>query len=199
MPKEYKLLEPEDPSVEDEQCSEWRSMTVYFSVKAFVRLLIFLLLTSFALNVGLGYQQLRTRREYSREHPTKYGRTLVALFDKHHNTLRYSTASLFKDVSIPFTVDNVYDSKNRSIADEAWNSPLLVPETGLVAMSDDWVTSKSLPRAQHFPWDKSKGLYVLNGFHSMHCLVSSRIVYTLVFLFNTRALAPPQTIHTRSV
>ena len=199
MLKEYKLLEPEDLSLEDEQCSEWRPMTLRFSVKAFVPLLVFLLLTSFALNVGLGYQQLRTRREYSRERPTIYGRTLVALFDNHHNTLRYSTAGLFKDVSIPFTVDNVYDSKNRSIADEAWDSPLLIPETGLVAMSDDWVTSKGLPRAQRFPWDKSKGLYVLNGFHSMHCLVSSRIAYRLVFLSNTRALATPPTIHTRSI
>lgn len=198
MFKEYKLLEPEDSSSEDEQSLEWRSMTVYFPVKAFVPLLVFLLLTSFALNVGLGYQQFRTRREHSRESPTIYGKTLVALFDNHHNTLRYSTASLFRDVSIPFTVDNVYDSKNRSIADEAWDSPLLVPETGLVAMSDDWVTSKNLPRAQRFPWDESRGLYVLNGFHNMHCLVSSRIVYTLVFLFNTRALATPQTINTRS-
>ena len=79
-------------------------------------------------------------------------------------------------------MDDVYDSNNQSIADEVWESPLLIPETGLVAMSDDWVTSKGLPRAQRFPWDKSKGLYVLNGFHNMHCLVSPHSLYILVFL-----------------
>lgn len=87
MLQEYKLLEPEDPSLEEEQCSERRSTTVYFSVKLFVPLLTFLLFTSLALNVRLGYQQLQTQRRYSRESPTIYGRTLIALFENHHNTL----------------------------------------------------------------------------------------------------------------
>ena len=58
------------------------------------------------------------------------------------------------------------------IADEAWKSSHLVTYTGLVAVSEDWARSKNLPEAQRFLWDKSKGLYILNGFHNMHCLVS---------------------------
>ena len=73
MLQKYKQLEPEDPSLKGEQCSEW-----HFSVKLFVSLLIFLLFTSLTLNVGLGYQQLQTRRGYSRESPTIYGRALIA-------------------------------------------------------------------------------------------------------------------------
>jgi hypothetical protein len=28
-----------------------------------------------------------------------------------------------------------------------------------------------LPKAQRFPYDESKGIYLLNGYHSLHCLV----------------------------
>ena len=73
---------------------------------------------------------------------------------------------------MPFTIDTAYTSHNRTVADEAWRSPHLITYTGLVALSDDWVRRKNLPDAQRFPWDKSKGLYILNGFHNMHCLVS---------------------------
>ena len=27
-----------------------------------------------------------------------------------------------------------------------------------------------LPQAQHWPWDGNKGIYLLNGFHNLHCL-----------------------------
>ena len=182
MLQEYKLLKPEDPNLEEEQCSKWRSTTVDSPVKLFVPLLIFLLFASLALNVMLGYQQLQTQRECSRESPTKYGRALIAFLNSHRKPLKKCIAGLSRDVSIPFTIDDIYDSKNRSIADEAWGSPLLMPETGLVAISDDWVTSKGLPKAQRFPWDKSKGLYMLNGFHNIHCLVSPYSLCILVFL-----------------
>lgn len=88
MLKEYQQLEPKEPNLENEQCSDWRPTTFYFSVKLVVPLLVFLLFTSFSLNVRLAYQQLRTQREYSRESPTTYGRTLVASFDNTHKTLR---------------------------------------------------------------------------------------------------------------
>ena len=84
----------------------------------------------------------------------------------------WSTAGLLRNVAVPFTIDATYTSSNRTIEDEAWRSPDLVPDTGLVALSDDWVRSMSLPKAQRFPWDDSKGIYLLNGFHNLHCLVS---------------------------
>lgn len=80
-------------------------------------------------------------------------------------------AGLARKTVVPFSVDTIYSSSNRTIEDEAWNSPSLLPDTGLVALSDEWIRSKELPKAQRFPWDKSKGIYLLNGFHNMHCLV----------------------------
>ena len=68
-------------------------------------------------------------------------------------------------------MNEMYDGENQTAVDEAWKSAELLPETGLVALSDDWAHFKGLPQAMRFPWDKSKGLYVLNGFHNLHCLV----------------------------
>lgn len=44
-------------------------------------------------------------------------------------------------------------------------------DNGTVALEDGYVEEMGLPAAQRFPWDQDKGLYLLNGFHSMHCLV----------------------------
>ena len=88
MHQEYKLLEPEDPNLGDEKCSERLSRTVLFSVKLFVPLLVFLLFTSLALNVRLGYQKLQMQREYNGESPTIYGRALLAVFDIYHSMLK---------------------------------------------------------------------------------------------------------------
>lgn len=100
-------------------------------------------------------------------------------------------------MAVPFTIDKVFDSRNRTVADNAWRSPDLIPETGLVAMPDDWVFSKGLPEAQRFPWDKSKGLYVLNGFHNIHCLVSRQRL--LADLLTNLYLAPFKAINPRSI
>ncbi|KAI9712458.1 MAG: hypothetical protein M1820_001671 [Bogoriella megaspora] len=41
---------------------------------------------------------------------------------------------------------------------------------GSVAIDLEWAKQKGLPEAQKFPWDHSKGIYLLNGHHSLHCL-----------------------------
>ena len=47
----------------------------------------------------------------------------------------------------------------------------LRPDVGLVALSDEFVMEKGLSTAQRFPWDHKKGIYVLNGYHNLHCIV----------------------------
>lgn len=44
-------------------------------------------------------------------------------------------------------------------------------DPGVVALEDAWVAAKGLPQALRFPWDPSKGVYLLQGFHNLHCLV----------------------------
>ena len=79
-------------------------------------------------------------------------------------------AGLERDVPTPYRDDTIFANHNRSIADAAWNSWVVDP--GIVALPHEWVKRKMLPQAQHWPWDKDKGIYLLNGFHNIHCLVS---------------------------
>ena len=44
-------------------------------------------------------------------------------------------------------------------------------DAGTVALSRSYAAAKGLPEAQTFPWDNEKGLYLLNGYHNLHCLV----------------------------
>ena len=79
-------------------------------------------------------------------------------------------AGLERDVPMPYRHDTIFAHHNRSIADAAWDSWVVDP--GIVALPHEWVKAKMLPQSQHWPWDKDKGIYLLNGFHNLHCLVS---------------------------
>ena len=52
-------------------------------------------------------------------------------------------------------------------------SDLFDVDTGVVALDLDLMRRQGIPQSQHFPWDDSKGLYVLNGYHCIHCIVSA--------------------------
>ena len=80
-------------------------------------------------------------------------------------------AGLERDVPMPYRDDTIFASHNRSIADAAWDSWVVDP--GIVALPHDWVKGKMLPQSQRWPWGKDKGIYLLNGFHNIHCLVSA--------------------------
>lgn len=53
-----------------------------------------------------------------------------------------------------------------------WNSPQIDDNMGVVALSPEFVKEKNLSETQIFPWDESKGIYILSFHHSIHCLVS---------------------------
>lgn len=61
---------------------------------------------------------------------------------------------------------------NQTITDPIWDA--VIPEIGLVALSEEFVKSKGLPEPQRWPWDHSKGIYLVNAYHNVHCLVSFR-------------------------
>ena len=56
-------------------------------------------------------------------------------------------------------------------------------DLGLVALDDEYVAAKGLPLAQRYPWDTSKGMYLLQGYHNLHCLV--RYIQRLCFVYLT--------------
>ena len=64
-----------------------------------------------------------------------------------------------------------YVDHNETARDLMWEAINI--DDGMVALPDDLVAEKGLPVAQRFPWDSSKGIYLLNGYHNLHCVVSS--------------------------
>jgi hypothetical protein len=70
-----------------------------------------------------------------------------------------------------FEHNGIYDSINSTLTEESWAN--LSYDLGSIALSDEYAESVGLPTAQRFPWDDAKGLYFLNGYHGIHCLVCS--------------------------
>ena len=59
-------------------------------------------------------------------------------------------------------------------------------DAGMVALDHSWAEANGIPKAQDFPWDKSKGLFVLNGYHSLHCLVRIPPLHYSVLVENVK-------------
>lgn len=66
----------------------------------------------------------------------------------------------------------------RTLDDPLWDSPEWDWNPGWIALKDSVTQAKGLPLSMQWPWDKTKGIYLIHGFHSMHCVVS---VLVLVF------------------
>jgi hypothetical protein len=63
----------------------------------------------------------------------------------------------------------LFTSLNETEVDASWS--MVEADSGIVALDDSYVELKNLPTAQRFPWDDSKGLYLINAYHNIHCLV----------------------------
>ncbi|KAF4615860.1 hypothetical protein G7Y89_g15255 [Cudoniella acicularis] len=85
-------------------------------------------------------------------------------------------AGLTYDVPIPFRDVKMFVHYNTVIADATWDS--WVVEPGIVALPHEFVNGKMLPQAQNSPLDKDKGVYILNSYHSLHCLQQLRKWFT---------------------
>ena len=64
---------------------------------------------------------------------------------------------------------NAYTNHNETLRDQMWEGINI--DDGMVALPDEVVAEKDLPVAQRFPWDESKGIYLINGHHNLHCVV----------------------------
>ena len=79
-------------------------------------------------------------------------------------------ASLSRHLTEPYYEETPFsDDQNDSFAANLWHD--IDIDSGVIALSDDYVASKSLLPAQRFPWDATKGIYIIHGYHNLHCLV----------------------------
>ena len=78
-------------------------------------------------------------------------------------------AELEYETSIPWVHTTEYANTNLTEASPLWQN--IDFDTGTVALPNSLGIEHGLPEAQPFPWDPSQGIYLLNGYHSLHCLV----------------------------
>ncbi|KAL2001276.1 hypothetical protein VTN02DRAFT_1965 [Thermoascus thermophilus] len=83
-------------------------------------------------------------------------------------------AGLFYDNPTVFNWTSDYgpSSTNHTRQDELWEAYAISP--GMIALTDEFARSKKLRTSQRFPWDQSRGIYLINGYHKLHCLKKIR-------------------------
>lgn len=65
------------------------------------------------------------------------------------------------------------------VADELWEGVL--PSHGLIAVDRSWAKEQHWPESMYLPKDehgKEKGVYLLEGYHMIHCLSILRLSFT---------------------
>ena len=72
-----------------------------------------------------------------------------------------------------------YSSSNRTLADPLWTN--LRPGFGFIALDHQWAASQNLPDSRNHPNDPTKGMYVIDAYHQLHCLVSDPEVPVLIY------------------
>jgi hypothetical protein len=84
-------------------------------------------------------------------------------------------AGLLNNLDVPFVWDNDRSNPNDTERNKVWYEDVESDE-GIMSMDNDEAVSLGLQQSQAWPWDKKKSIYITNGHHNMHCLVSSPLL-----------------------
>lgn len=159
--RHYVPLSHENPSETDQGTDSW------FSRKSSRPVLIALLL-SLILNTFLVVQRLHISENNAATERSAYG-TCHRLRLRSSISTNTCVARLSNDFAMAWASKSPYFGEDEIVADRLWDDINI--DNGTVALADSFTQAKGLPSSQRFPWDQEKGIYLLNGFHSMHCLV----------------------------
>lgn len=152
-----------------------------FQLKCLLFALCAALLASVTANTYFAYRQLFKPWELYDELPSKYctlstcySFLLAVLFLLFVNTALtlLHLAHLRRNIPTEILANDDYDSLNRTVQDAAWNDRDIEPWNGFLALDEDYAIAQGLPHSQRWPWDLSKGVYVLTSAHELHCVVS---------------------------
>jgi len=61
-----------------------------------------------------------------------------------------------------------YSEKNETRVDELWDA--IQPSHGFVAIDRHWASQRHWPESMRLPSDESKGVYLLQAYHQIHCI-----------------------------
>ncbi|KFY65020.1 hypothetical protein V496_02867 [Pseudogymnoascus sp. VKM F-4515 (FW-2607)] len=100
------------------------------------------------------------------QRPKRWWKSKLQIF------LMTSLAHLVAESPLPWLAKDVYLDEDPKMADQAWDDINI--NMGTVALDKSYAASMKLPESQGFPWDESKSVYLLAGFHDLHCLKTIR-------------------------
>jgi hypothetical protein len=102
------------------------------------------------------------------------------------------TAGLIEELVLPWRDDTKYNTGNYTEQDLLWGK--LRADSGVIALTKSYAAAHGLRGGSPFPWDSEKDIYLINGFHSIHCVVSPRAASNrLKLTFSTEsALSQPE-------
>ncbi|KAL8760670.1 MAG: hypothetical protein Q9184_003155 [Pyrenodesmia sp. 2 TL-2023] len=86
-------------------------------------------------------------------------------------------AKLEFNVPTPFSWHTDYNGQDQALANDLWDALGAEIDSGFIAVTDEWAAANDLLEAQRFPWDTTKGIYLVNGQHNLHCLKNIRSAY----------------------
>jgi hypothetical protein len=81
-------------------------------------------------------------------------------------------AGLLNNLEVPFVWDTDRSNPNDTERNKLWYDDGESNE-GIMAVDNVEAEIHGLQQSQQWPWDKKKSIYITNGHHNMHCLVSS--------------------------
>jgi hypothetical protein len=100
--------------------------------------------------------------------PTDFGK-LTAL-TMNVALLTVLIAHLTDNLMLPWKDDTKYNTGNYTEQDLLWGK--LRADSGVIALTKSYAAEHGLRSGSPFPWDSEKEIYLINGFHSIHCVVS---------------------------
>ncbi|KAI0158123.1 hypothetical protein GGR57DRAFT_459082 [Xylariaceae sp. FL1272] len=109
------------------------------------------LLASLCANLFFIYRQFVTPWSLLEELPTRF-------------------AGLRRNIPTEILSSSNFDSMNRTVQDTAWNNVDMEPWNGFLALDEHYAIDRDLPHSQRWPWDHSKGVYIMTSSHELHCV-----------------------------
>ncbi|GLA81336.1 hypothetical protein AtubIFM56815_004980 [Aspergillus tubingensis] len=84
----------------------------------------------------------------------------------------FAQVDLLRTTWKEFHWNTEYSPQNHSDADQLWAA--INPAHGIIAVDRQWAAQNHWPESMTMPDDDSKGVYLLEAYHQLHCLVSLR-------------------------
>ena len=137
------------------------------------RFLVISLAVSFAINIILAvYVILPNNVTGDNPSPTEYG-----MYCQYATTdlINFSSAGLSRNVKKQFNPSSPFGtgSNNDRERSELWEG--LDTSAGEISVDAGWAEEHQLPDSTPFFWDADRRIYLLNGFHSLHCIVGLEV------------------------